>query len=252
MTPEPDDPEAALREFCARVLGYERKQAIEHALRSIRLSVTHAAALMLLGDIDADLVSVARALHRHTVGADRPFILCDRRLRRESSAAVAAAQAARGGSLCLRRRRVPDDYSSAVALVRDPTAAVQLIICADTRFDVHPFATLPVPLVVPTLQERAGEVPRIVDGYAADAVASLEAYDECFTPEDRARVIENAKSLTQIETATLRLVACRFTGSIEEAARRLRMPNASLRQWRWRHRVAQASANRRPEPTEGA
>jgi hypothetical protein len=41
-----------VREPCARVLGYERTQAIEHALRSIHLSVTHAAALFLFGDFE--------------------------------------------------------------------------------------------------------------------------------------------------------------------------------------------------------
>ena len=193
---------------------------------------------LLLGDFEPDLVSVARSLHCHTVGADRPFVVCDRWLRQDSSAAVAAVQAARGGSLCVRRRRLPDDYPSAVALVRDPAAAVQLIICAETRFDSHPFATLPVPIVLPTLQERASEVPRIIDGYAADAVAALGAYEECFTDDDRASVIDNARSLSQIEEATLRLVALRWAGSAEEAAQRLQMPGASLRQW-LRRRAAQ-------------
>ena len=238
MMSGPDAPEAALREFCARVLGYERTQAIEHALRSIRLSVTHAAALFLLGDFEPDLVSVALALHRRTVGADRPFVVCDRQPGQEDSATVAAVQAARGGSLCVRRRRLPDDYPSAVALVRDPAAAVQLIICAETRFDSHLFATLPVPMVVPAIQERASEVPRIVDGYAADAVAALGAYAECFTDHDRASVIDNARRQSQIERATLRLVALRLEGDPEEAAQRLQMPGASLRQW-LRRRAAQ-------------
>jgi hypothetical protein len=163
-------------------------------------------------------VSVALALRRPTVGADRPFVVCDRWLRQESSAAVAAAHAARGGSLCVRHGRLPHDYPSAVALVRDPAAAVQLIICAETRFDSHPLATLPVSMVVPTLQERASEVPRIVDGYAADAVAALGAYEECFTDHDRAWVIDNTRSLSQIERAPLRLVALRLARNPEEAA----------------------------------
>ena len=244
--PEADAPEAALRELCARVLGYERTQAVEHAPRSIHLSVTHAAALFLLGDFEPDLVSVARSLHRHTVGADRPFVVCDRWLRQESSAAVAAAQAARGGSLCVRRRRLPGDYSSAVALVRDPAAAVQLIICAESSFDSHPFATLPVPIVLPTIQARASELPRIVDGYAADAVAALGAYAECFTDHARAWVIDHARSLSQIEQATLRLVALRWAGSTEEAAQRLQMSGASLRRWshQLRRRAAQSAADR--------
>lgn len=256
MMSAPANTEDALREFCARIIGYERTQAIEHALRSIRLSAAHSAALLLLGEVDTDLVAVARSLHRRVVGDDQPFVVCDRRLQGESRVAVAAVQAARGGSLCVCRRRLPHDYPAAVPLVRDPTAAVQLIICAETSFDSHPFATLPVPIVVPSIQERANEVPRIVDGYAADAVAALGGYDECFTGYDQAWVIEHAKTLEQIEMATLRFVAIRLAGSTEGAARRLNMPGATLRQWLRRNRRLEAGgqvvATPRSGPATGA
>jgi hypothetical protein len=60
--------ETALRGFYARILGWstKRKQVIAHALRSIQLSITHHAALVLLGD--TDLVAIASALHRRTIG----------------------------------------------------------------------------------------------------------------------------------------------------------------------------------------
>jgi hypothetical protein len=47
--------EAALRAYLGRILGWsdERTQAIEHALRSIDLSVSHRAALVVLGDTDS-------------------------------------------------------------------------------------------------------------------------------------------------------------------------------------------------------
>src|SRR5438045_9475176 len=82
--------ETALREFCARILGYERAETVECALRSIRLYLTHCAALVLLGDVDADLLSVAPALHRRTPGPDRPFVVSDHRRQQEASAVVAA------------------------------------------------------------------------------------------------------------------------------------------------------------------
>jgi hypothetical protein len=75
----------------------------------------------------------------------------------------------------VRPRRLPDDFPSAVALVRDPTAAVQLIVCAEVSFDSHPFATLPVPIVVPSIHERAGDVLRIVDEPSAFARAAAAA-----------------------------------------------------------------------------
>jgi hypothetical protein len=115
--------ETALRGFCARILGWsaDRTSAIEHALRSIHLSITHRAALVLLGD--ADLVPIAQALHRRTIGAERPFVVCDPRrldvrasvrapMNRESG--EAAVRAAHGGSQCVRRRRMPRNFSALV------------------------------------------------------------------------------------------------------------------------------------------
>jgi hypothetical protein len=41
-------------------------------------------------------------------------------------------------------------------------------------FDSHPLATCPVPIVVPSIQERASEeLPRIVDADAFDAIRTL-------------------------------------------------------------------------------
>ncbi|HWO22350.1 MAG TPA: hypothetical protein VNO30_26510 [Kofleriaceae bacterium] len=218
--------EDALRAFLARVLGYERTQAVEHALRSIDLGVTHRAALVLLGDVDADLVSVARALHCRAVGTDRPFVICGR----QRGEATAAANAARGGSLLVRRHRLPGDFRSAVALVRDPTAAVQLVVCSGARHVSHPFAALPVPIVVPSIRERAHEVPRIVDEYASDAARTLG--DAWFSDLDREWVLKHAAgSLSEIETATLRRTALRVAGTIEAAAKLLGLSGVAMRQW---------------------
>jgi hypothetical protein len=137
--------ETALRAFLARILGYQRTEAVECALRSIHLWVTHCTALVLLGDDESGLVSVARALHRSADGAGRPFIVCDQWSRQPTCSAIAAVQAARGGSLCVRRRRLPIDFPSAVPMLRDPTVSVQLIICASMRFDPDPFLACPVP-----------------------------------------------------------------------------------------------------------
>jgi hypothetical protein len=199
---------------------------------------------LLLGDVEADLVSIARALHRRTASADRPFVVCDRR--RHDSAAVVAARSAQGGSLCVRLRRLPDDFPSAVLMLRDPAAAVQLIVCAKARFDTHPFATLSVPIVVPPIQERASELSRIVDAYALDAIRTLG--DGWFFDEDRAWVLQyDAGSLAEIETATLRLVALRQARSIAEAAERLAMSAGALRHWlHKRRRLGEQGTAARP------
>jgi hypothetical protein len=57
--------------------GWSDERAVDLALRSLALALDYRAALVLCGD--GDLVPIAWALHRHTLGADRPFIVCDPR-----------------------------------------------------------------------------------------------------------------------------------------------------------------------------
>jgi hypothetical protein len=211
------------------------------------LSITDRAALVLLG-VDADLVSVAQALHRWTVGADRPFVICDprRTVRRASVRAptshqsgVGALRAARGGTLCMRRRRLPRDLRPMATLLRGTDAPVQLIVCADARYERDPFVIRPAPILVPPLGARAAELPRIVDEYARDAISTLGADAAGFADVDRAWVLAHAAAtLADIETATMRLVAIRQAGSPERAAARLGMSAVALRQWLRRRRRA--------------
>ena len=220
--------ETALRGFLARILGWsaEPAPAVERALLAIRLSITHYAALVLLGD--SDLVPIAQALHRRTLGAERPFVVADSR-RGDVPASVrspmsrgtglGAFEAARGGTLCARLARLPSDFSAVVALAREPAPDVRIVICADARYDRHPFLASPPPIRIPPLTERAGELPRIVDEYAADAVAALGG---SFTDEDRRWVLAHAcETLTAIETSTLRLVALRASRSTDTAGEML-------------------------------
>lgn len=69
--------EAVLRAYLGRILGWsnDSTQAIEHAIRSIHLSISHRAGLVVLGD--SDPVAIAHALHCLTIGAERPFVVCD-------------------------------------------------------------------------------------------------------------------------------------------------------------------------------
>jgi hypothetical protein len=119
-----------------------------------------------------------------------------------------------------------------VAKLRDPSTDVQLVVCADAFQATHPFLVRPVPLLVPPLTARAHELPRIVDAYARDAIEALGADRTGFTTADQRWVLDRApRSLVEVETATLRLVALRQAGTIGGAARRLGMAPVSLTRW---------------------
>jgi len=252
--------ETSLRAYCARVLGFSNARDVELALGSIRLSVTYRAELVLLGDIAAELVSVARALHRRAVGADRPFIVCNPRRRSKCATVrapmnyergVVAFRAARGGSLCLFQERTPDDLPALATLVRDSDAPVQIIVLAEAQYELHPFLLRPAPIRVPPISARSREVPRIIDEYAREATSMLGARESCFTDDDRAWVLARAATtLSEIEKATLRVVALRLSSSVAEAAERLGMSHAALAQWLDRRGWWRRALGRRRAPGE--
>jgi hypothetical protein len=152
---------------------------------------------------------------------------------------VSAVHAARGGSLCMRRRRLPRDLRPMAMLLRGPDAPVQIIVCAEASHNLNPFLLRPTPILVPPLSARTGELPRIVDEYACDAISTLGADATGFADVDRAWVLDHAAAtLADIETATLRLVALRQASSIARAAARLGMSHVALTQWLGRRRGA--------------
>jgi hypothetical protein len=229
----------ALRGFLGRVLGWtsDRTVVVDHALRSIRMAAAQRAGLMLSGG--AELVAIARSIHRCALGPDRPFIACDprRRTSRGSVRAVEnhqqgllALEAARGGSLCVWGSRLPRDFSQVLRKLREPDMRVQLVYCSTQRDSTD--GLLSTPIDVPPLTRRAGELPRIIDEYARDAIAELGATPAAFTKQDHAWVTEHAAtSLGEIEKATLRLTAIRLCGSLSRAAARLGMTHVSLSRW---------------------
>jgi hypothetical protein len=175
--------ETALRSFRARLLGWttDREVVVEHAVRSIELAIDQSSALVVLGEFD--LVPIAYALHRRMLGADAPFVLSDRRrgstpasvrAAMNQGSGVAALEAARGGSLCVRFQRLPCDFSSVVVQLRS-TEDTRLILVGDGRYDTHPFLVLPAPIRIPSLRVRTKELARIIDEFAADAIAELSA-----------------------------------------------------------------------------
>ena len=239
-----------LRAFLARMLGWSNERAVDLALRSLALALDHRAALVLCGE--DDLVPIAWALHRHMLGADRPFIVCDPRrgtkaasVRSPASRAsgVAAFEAAIGGSLCVRSRRLPGDFSALVARLRDADD-VLCAICTAALADPRPPLVLPAPLVVPSLALRSAELDRIIAEYAGDAIDELAAPASSFTAGDHAWVRDHAAaSLADIEKATLRLVAIRTSRNLSGAAARLGMAVVSLSRWLDRRKPAPTMAS---------
>jgi hypothetical protein len=236
--------DASLRAFVARVVGWTDTAAIEHALRSIDLATNHRAALVLAGD--SHITPIAAALHRRTLGPSAPFVTVNpRRLNTDASIrspanrkhGVDALRAAAGGSLCLDRIQLPRDYPVLVALVRDPISDVLVIVCTKARHAMDPLVILPAPIVIPPLRARADELPRIVAEYAADAIARLGADASAFTAADQTWVLDHAaRTLGEIEVATLRRVALRREGSVAGAARLLKQSYVSLASWLGRRR----------------
>ncbi len=234
-----------LRPFLARVLGWSEERRVELALRSLALALDHRATLVLCGE--GDMVPIAQALHRRTLGPDKPFIICDpRRLRSAATvrspasrtSGVAAFEAAIGGSLCMRMRRYPDDLKELVARLRSEDD-VLCVLCTGKLADTYLPFILPAPLAVPPLAERSAEVDRIIAEYAADAIAELAAPAARFTADDHVWVRDHAAgSLAEIEAATLRVVATHTSRNLSHAAARLGMAPVSLSRWLGRRQGA--------------
>lgn len=232
-----------LRSFLARLLGWGDASAVDRALRSVELAVAQHAPLVLCGD--GNLVPVAHALHQRALGPGSPFVLAERRDRTASSRApvryasgVAAFEAATDGTLCVRSKRPPRDFPKVMKLLRGTGARVRLVVCSATRDEHDVLLAIADPIHVPELKTRAaGELPRIVDECAAEAMTTL-SWPVSLTPRDRDWVVARcASSLHEIEVATLRMLALRHAGSIARAAELLGMSHAALGEWFSRRRT---------------
>src|SRR5512146_583388 len=98
---------------------------------------------------------------------------------------MAALGAATGGSVCMRSKRLPRDFAEFAAVLRDPGARVQLIICGPRPPDRTEVVLASIK--IPALSARRHELDRIIDEYARDAVAALRS-SAPFTASDRAWV----------------------------------------------------------------
>ena len=230
-----------LRNFLARMLGMDRGRAelVDSALRAIRLAAARRTGLVLSGD--GDLVPLAHTIHRRARGDDRPFVVCDPRRRagketvrspQNAASGLDGLAAAVGGSLCVRTRRLPRDFRDVLRELRSPNLQVQLVVCADRRTDCAIYGGTPIE--IPPLADREAELDVIIQQYAADAVTELRPLSAAaaFLPADATWVRRHARrSLSEVEKATLRLVALRAARNLSQAAAMLGMAPVSLSRW---------------------
>ena len=221
----------ALREVLARFIGWgdEHCEEVDQALYSMRIAAAYREPLLLCGP--GNLVSAARLLHRHALG-DKPFVFCGPK--GAHTRGLEAMAAAEGGTLCVWRKQLPPDFDEVVAALRGPSARVLLIICAHSPPKGNDMASRVVTvfrsIIVPPLADRAHELPRIIEGYASDAITAFGAW---FGQADRDWVAGNAsETLSQIEMATRRIVALHACGeSVTHAAKLLDISHGSLSDW---------------------
>jgi hypothetical protein len=111
---------------------------VELAQRSLALALNHRAALVLCGE--GDMVPIAQALRRRTLGPDTPLIVCDpRRLTSNASvrsaasrvSGIAAFEAAIGGSLCGRQAGQPSGNRSTLRGAEMPGSDVACRLVPD-------------------------------------------------------------------------------------------------------------------------
>jgi hypothetical protein len=227
-----------LRRYVCRILGWKRtSEAVDGAMRTLRMAAAGTGVLMLVGD--DDLVPVARSLHRHVLGPDRPFVVCDpgrcqvqanSRGAENYERAPAAWSAATGGTLCLRRERLPKDWEMIAERVTHPAAQVRIVICGGSHKLGLPVQSLPI--WVPAISDRAGDIDRLITEYAQDAFARFDLGRTSLPSTDHAWVrSHSAWSHSALEKATSRLVAVRISEDLGEAATRLGMNRIALTRW---------------------
>jgi hypothetical protein len=133
------------------------------------------------------------------------------------------------------RYKLPDDFDDVVSALRGPIARALLIVCAHALPRGNDIASQIVSVVrsilIPPLTDRAEELHRIIDQYAAEAISAFGG--DGMTSADREWVVSNASdSLHQLEMAIRRIVALHACGeSVTQASKLLRISHGSLSVW---------------------
>ncbi len=240
-----------LRQFLCRLLGWSHaaQEAVNVALRALRITNTGDSPLLLCGD--GDLSEVARGLHARSPRRRGAFVFCDpKRVSTPSSGrqaaneptAAAALAAAEGGTVCFRSTKLPGDFDVLSPAKRANPSQVQIVICAAGLDEARVFRATPLP--VPPLRLRKDEIDRIIDEYARDGASWIGGASKLIlAQEDRSWIADySAESIPEIEKGTSRLIALRVAGSALGAASLLGIHHSSLLRWIGRREL--------PIPTE--
>jgi hypothetical protein len=181
---------------------------------------------------EGNLVPIARQLHQRALEG-RPFVVARPRTR-HAKGMDALAEAA-GGTLCVWRREQPDDFDEVASAVQGPYAKALLMVCAHAPPKGNDVASRIVTSVrsifLPPLSNRPRELRRIIDAYAADAIAEFGG--GWLAPVDWEWIEQNASgSLELIDMATRRIIALNLCDEgVTRAAKLLSMSHGSLSGW---------------------
>lgn len=232
----------ALRSVLARMLGWSASaaEAVDLALRAIRFAAQRRTSLVLCGP---DLVPLAEELHRLTLTAARPFVLCNPHRNttettwnptRCAATGTAALAEAVGGTVCIMTRYLPSDLRSLMRALRRPNCQTQLVVCSEREVDAEVFNAAPI--MVPPLASRKGEIDRVIEEYARDAAGPLELGPHWLSTPERTWIRNNMHSLAMIQKATIRLAAIRQAGSMTRGAKRLGISHVGMLKWLRTHK----------------
>ena len=232
----------ALRSTLARMLGWSASaaEAVDLALRAIRFAAQRRTPLVLCG---ADLVPLAEELHRLTLTATRPFVLCNSHRSttettwnptRCAATGTAALAEAVGGTVCLMTRYLPSDLRSLMQAFRRPECQTQIVVCSERVVEAEVFNAAPI--VVPPLASRKDELDRLIEEYARDAAGPLELGPHWLSTPERTWIKANMHTLALIQKATIRLAAIRQAGSMSRGAKRLGISHVGMLKWLRTHK----------------
>lgn len=225
------------RSLLSRLLGWSAEQApmVDRGLRALRAYGSRQSPLWLTGK--DDLIAIARRVHAEVVGVDHSFVVAH--LSDDQASFADAVEAARGGTLCLAAVRVPRDLRAIRALTSEREPSTRVVVCAVAG--LHPTS-----VDLPAITSREHELERIVDEYAADALAVLGAKPASFTPGDRAWLLDRRlETHGEIAQATLRMVAIREHGGVTHAVLELGVTHSALSRWLARRVVRSPRRTRR-------
>lgn len=224
-----------LRELLCRFFGWASEKAadVDRALRAVRDLAHLRTSLVICGDGKLD--GVARMIHDRTLGLERPFSTRD-----GSESGMLALSRATDGTLYVDGNDMPDDLQHVLVSLRLPDTRARLIVGADD-YEVGAQLAAMVPTIttlqIPPLAQRSGDIDRVLQAYAADAVAALGAPGAALREHDL-KWIKDSKVSTLEEAAEvmLRVVAMRNWG-VTEGAERLGITHGALSRWARRRKL---------------